>query len=165
MDDFVKVFSDPIVVMPLIVSIALMFLQPEILKLRSLLISLVLHSPKFIRNFVLHFRVKHKKKIKNTRWNQDEFLFRIAKANSYKILFFGSVAFYLAMIALGPLKGINTWPDIIQHFIASPLYAFEILWLLEASFVKELLTARAKLRVTNKKKLGSKAGVLKRQML
>ncbi len=74
---------------------------------------------------------------------QDE----IAKCNTYFIMFCISILFYLYLFMDSPIKelfNINMWLTVL---LASPIYYFEIRWLVASSNKKELLGVMRRKRV------------------
>jgi len=103
------------------------------------------------KNIIGYFKLKRKNKlidIRKKRYNQDAVMFQTIKAHSYFILFWCVIGFYILLIALTPLKFINKENPFLFFLIISPIFAFELLWLIESEKAKVLIKHRG--RVTRK---------------
>ena len=98
--------------------------------------------------FIRNVRARHMHSIKRMRRNDAEIMYQVVRNYAFLILFMGSIAFYLAMIALGPLKSIGILPASVKYFISAPIFIFEFLWLLQNSKTRDLILYRGRLRLT-----------------
>lgn len=71
----------------------------------------------------------------------------IVRTYSLMILFAVSITTYTLLIAIGPLKNIGQLPPAMQYFVYSPVFVFEVLWLIQRESTKNLIKA-SKERVT-----------------
>ncbi len=148
METYIQTLQKPEFVLSVVVAIALVLFQPLFDNLRSRIINLILGSSRHVRRFIRNVRAQHMHSIKRMRRNDAEIMYQVVRNYAFLILFMGSIAFYLAMIALGPLKSIGILPASVQYFISAPIFIFEVLWLLQNSKTRDLVLYRGKLRLT-----------------
>lgn len=148
MESYLQSIQKPEFVLSVVVAIALILFRPLLDNLRSRIINFFFGSSRHARRFIRNMRVRHMRSIKKMRRNDAEIMYQVVRNYALLILFMGAIAFYLAMIALGPLKGIGTLPISVQCFISAPIFIFEVLWLLQNSKTRDLVLYRGKLRLT-----------------
>ncbi|ELA9194434.1 hypothetical protein QUO12_002243 [Vibrio parahaemolyticus] len=84
-------------------------------------------------------RLKHIKKLRRTRSIEPLVNDQIAQANTYFLIFWIMVLFYTYLLIGSPVKevfNINKWMSLL---LASPIYYFEIKWLVASGKKQELL--------------------------
>lgn len=54
--------------------------------------------------------------------------------------------FYIVFVKLGAFGDVFGFPREIQHLIFSPIYIFEILWIKQRSFTRDLIELKGKRR-------------------
>jgi len=135
------------IILPLFSGLLFVFFSKEILWFRKSLFGILRKSPGFIKNLYLWVRIRHTKKTKKLRRIGDEVTYQTIRAHTYFILFIGSIAFYLALISLGPLKGMGELPASMQYVITAPIYFFEAVWLLQTLNARELISSRSRLKL------------------
>lgn len=87
-------------------------------------------------------RLNKLNEIREMRYNQDAVMFQSIKAHSYFMLFWGVIAFYVLLLAMGPLYKLLEESPMAAFICVLPLYVFEIYWLLEAKKAKKLVKHR-----------------------
>lgn len=147
MDSYIQALQKPEFLLSVVAAIGIILFQPLFENLRSRIINLILGSSRHVRIFIRNVHARHMHSIKRMRRNDAEIMYQVVRNYAFLILFMGSIAFYLTMIALGPLKEIGTLPISLQYFISAPMFIFEVLWLLQNSKTRDLVLYRGKLRL------------------
>ncbi|KZX71455.1 hypothetical protein A3724_15425 [Alcanivorax sp. HI0033] len=135
----------PEVVAGVVVTIALVFIEPVIRNVREFLWAVLRTSPSFVRSQLRASKCRHLRRIRRLRWNSDDLLFKVIRVHTYFVLFIFSIGFYIVLMSIGPLKGLSELPLSVQYLITAPIYIFEVVWLLLHYHVRELMASRAKL--------------------
>jgi len=116
----------------------------------TLLVGLILKFiPKFIKLTSRGMRLKELRKVKNIRHNQDAVTFQSIKAHSYFLVFMGTLALFLVLFAIGPLKELALISKAASLLALTPVFIMEIIWLNQDSYAQNLIKRRGKLRVTS----------------
>ena len=152
MEEYLSALTSPQAVVSIVIAISVLLIQPVFISIRRIILRFIMQSPMFIRGFVRWLRLKNMRKLKKIRQNGDEVIFQSVRANTYFILFLGTLAFYIAMIMLGPLKGMNNLTTIEQLILTIPIYILEVIWISQYADVRQLIESRRKLRITSAKR-------------
>ena len=155
MDALLTELASPQAVIGITAAVFLMFLEPVITRIRNGLWRLLKLTPKLASRTFRAFRYRYLLKLKKVRRDPLEITYQIARTNTYFLLFWGAVAFYLALIVLGPLSGIGGLPTSVQLVVSAPIYIFELVWLIQDDHAKELIKSAAKIRVKNRSALSN----------
>jgi hypothetical protein len=102
--------------------------------------------PLFLKGISRRFRKSELKKIKASRRNPYLIQFYIAKERSYFLIFIMTGFFYLVLTMTTSVPMLTTTNAIGFIIVTSPLYCIEIVWLLQSSLVKTLITSANKIR-------------------
>lgn len=116
-------------------------------------------TPIVFKKFRRGVRLRHLRKVRPLRHNQDAVTFESIKTSAYFLLFCGSAAFFLILVSMGPLSAIVSMPQWVFFIFLSPVLVVEIMWLLQKNFTKSLIKHRGRLRVTS-----SSSGRLRRSL-
>ena len=143
-----EVLFEPSVITSLIVSAVIAMLSKRLTHMGEFLISHISLLPKKARTKIRVLKLKYRKRLILTARNQHNVTLAIVRTYTF-LMFFGlAIALYLILITIGPFKGIGSLPASAQAFIASPIYIFEVLWLLQKDKAQILVKIAGK-RVTN----------------
>lgn len=148
MEELLNAFVEPAFIAASLFSIALYFAAPVLERLREILLQRVSSISSFLRSWIRRLKAKKLRKIKTQRQNGDLVSYELMKANAYLVLFFGCLAAFWWLLLGGVFLHINTLPIPVQLFMASPIFVFEVLWMLQQERSQELLKYRGKLGVT-----------------
>jgi len=144
-----EVLYEPTVLVSLLGSLFIALFSKRLAKVGEYLIARVFLLPRRLRD---RFRVRRwrarRNLIEQARGHHSVTL-SIARTNAFLLIFVFSLVAYLLLITLGPLKGIGDLPFAVQAFIASPMYAAEVLWLIQRERMTKLVRI-AESRVTNR---------------
>jgi len=105
--------------------------------------------PERILKFIRVKKWGYRRTLLTTALNPAEVTWHSVRSYARMLLFVGTCFFYLCLISFGPLKGFGQLPIELQAFISSPIYIFEILWLIQREFTKDLIQVVGIRRVTN----------------
>ncbi|WP_141202170.1 hypothetical protein [Oceanimonas doudoroffii] len=107
-------------------------------------------TPQVLKGFSRGLKLRHIRKIKRLRHNQDAVTYHSIKAHAYFLLFFGCTAFFLMLVSMGPLVPLLKLPQWVFFIAFSPVLFIEIMWLNQNSLAQSLIEHRGKLRVTRR---------------
>ena len=97
-----------------------------------------------LKNIIRASKAKELRKVKNLRWNSYLVNFHISKNSAYFTIFlFSCILFYIATLTTSFLA--NNRNAISLIIAISPVLFFEILWLRQDGFTKQLLDSAYKL--------------------
>ena len=133
--DYIAVFTEPAIIIGLSIAIFATYLS----KLGVFFVSNIALMPKKLLTFLRIKKFKYRRKLITNSKNQSKVTLHIIRTYAF-MLVFGALFFaYMFMMLLGPLKGSGSLPSSIQLFICSPMFIFEMLWLLQRSFTQDLI--------------------------
>lgn len=94
-------------------------------------------------NLIRASKLRNLKKVKSLRWDPLQIQYLIGRANANYTLFIGSIILAIVLVAFTPARdALKSVP--LGMLFASPIYLFEILWLISDSTAKEAIKARRK---------------------
>jgi hypothetical protein len=128
-------------------AVAIALIQPLIDRFRSFLVGLLSHGAKPVLRLVRARRKRGLLAIKNTRWNDAAVTLNIVRTYALLLVLAGVIGFYAVMFLVGPLRGVEHLPIPVQLLILSPIYVFEVLWLLQREYMLVVVRYRGKLRL------------------
>ena len=110
--------------------------------------------------YLTSFSFKIKNKINILKWrrkrvlllsirNEHKITQAIIRTYTFFILFSLVFISYMFLLTIGPLKGIGNLPSSIIIFISSPIYFFEVLWLVQREKTRTLIKI-ADEKITNR---------------
>lgn len=142
------VFFEPAVIVSLVCSLFIAMLSKRLTHLGEYLIVRLSPFSGKIRTRIRVLRWQKRKKLILDARSYHKVTWSIIRTYTLLIFFVLAIVLYLLLIAIGPLKGIGSIPWPIQAFIASPIYVFEVLWLLQKEKATVLVRV-AEQRVTS----------------
>lgn len=145
--------NSPQTVVAIILALFIVFIEPIIAKIRGILVAALRRVPILGKGALRAIRLRNKKEIKRLRHNPAEITFQIVRAHTYYLLFWLAVMCYLALLFFGPLRGLANLPKAVQLFVATPIYAFEVLWLMQSERAKILIDNANKIRLRNRPRI------------
>lgn len=143
-----EVLFEPAVLVSIFGSLLIAMLSKRLTRLGEYLITHISLAPKKVHGRLRILKWRNKKKLILTARSPHKVTWAIVRTYAYLIFFVLVIVLYLLLITLGPLKSIGKLPWELQAFIASPIYVFEILWLLQKEKTRQLVNV-AEQRVTN----------------
>lgn len=152
--DRMEVLLEPTVIVSLIASLLIAMLSRRLTRLGEFMISHISLLPMRVRTKIRILKWRHRKNIILTARNQHKVTWSIVRTYTFLIFFVLIVIFYLCLITIGPLNGIGNLPRSVQALISSPIYIFEVLWLLQNSKAQTLVkTAERRVTIPSIKRL------------
>ncbi len=143
-----EVLLESSVLVSILGSLLIAMLSRRLTRLGEYLLTHISLAPRKVRGRLRIAKWRNKKNLLLKARSPHQVTWAILRTYSYLIFFVLIIALYLLLVTLGPLKGIGSLPWQLQAFIASPIYIFEILWLLQKE--KTLTLVRiAEQRVTS----------------
>ncbi|MBV1928501.1 MAG: hypothetical protein KUG81_03210 [Gammaproteobacteria bacterium] len=142
-----EVLFEPAVITSLLVSLFIAMLSKRLTRLGEYFISHISLLPKKVRTKIRVLKWRYRKTLILTARNQHNVTWAIVRTYTFLMFFVVVITLYLMLITIGPLKGIGNLPASVQAFIASPIYIFEVLWLLQ-KYKAQVLVKVAGKRVT-----------------
>ncbi|WP_432460232.1 hypothetical protein [Agarivorans sp. QJM3NY_25] len=141
------------VVIGLLGSAVLAYLVPKVAPYIDMLIRkasnfLVRDVPTSVKGVFRKRRLRRLKGILEIRFNDDAVMFQMMKAQTYFLLFWGAIGFYLILLFLGPLVKLIEANTTLAMISVIPIYIAEYFWLVESRKVKNLVKMRGYKRIT-----------------
>ncbi len=140
---------EPTVLISILFSLLIALFSRRLSKFGEQLISYISSSPNKFHNYVVRQKWKSYRKVINAVRGQHQITLSIVRTYSFLIVFLIVMFTYLYLIIFGALKGFGELPSSVQLFIASPIYVFEVLWLMQKEKMLFLIRVAEK-RVTIK---------------
>ncbi len=140
--DVLKQILDPSVVISLLLAI----FSPYLGRIGRVIIRWFGSTPAILKK---HWKVWRWKKIRKYHIisrNPHEITWNIVRTYFYLTTFIMCMLFYIVFAKLGTFGNIVDFPAKIQHFIFSPVYVFEVLWIKQRGFTRELIELKDKRR-------------------
>jgi hypothetical protein len=103
-----------------------------------------------LRNYFRGRKLNKHKVFRKTLYNESAVTREIIKTYSYFLLFWLSISFYFLLIVLGSLNDIFDKNLVLGIFTVSPVYLFQIMWMLASSKSNKLIKCRGRIRITSK---------------
>lgn len=122
------------------------------------------HVKPVFRRWIRSKQAKSLRKIKAIRWNALEINLLISKATASYLLFVAMIVFYFYLILLTP-TGSVTKSVPLMVLLASPIYCFQIRWLILRDRVDEALKSRRKIECLRDSSAGKASNPGKRSAL
>lgn len=133
--DYITVLTEPAIIIGLGIALFAKYLS----KLGEFFVNHVTLMPARLLMFLIVKKRKYRRRLINKSRNQSEITLQIIRTYAL-MLIFGALFFtYMFMVFFGPLKGIGSLPASVQLFICSPMFVFEVLWLLQRSYTQDLV--------------------------
>ncbi|WP_261840991.1 hypothetical protein [Aliamphritea ceti] len=86
-------------------------------------------------------KFKYIKKVRYLAQNPVEVLHHSVRCYVFGLCFLLCCLFYLSLVISGPLKMMSDLPTSVQLFIEAPIFIFEVLWLKQREFARDLRIA------------------------
>ncbi|MFS1905840.1 hypothetical protein BCU30_006495 [Vibrio lentus] len=140
--DILELILDPQVIMSLLLAL----FSPYLGKLGKLIVKGFAKAPLTIKKFL---RIRKWKRIRAYYLiysNPHEITWNIARTYFYLTVFIMCMLFYVVFVKLGAFGDIDAFPQEVQHLIFSPIYAFEVLWIKQRSFTRNLIELKNRRR-------------------
>ena len=133
------ILLEPTVFASVVISLLIAMLSNRLANFGEFLIAHVSLLPVKVRNRIRVVKWRRKKKIILTIRNHHKVTRAIIRSYTLLIFFFLTSVLYMFLITTGPLKGMGSFPSSIQLLITSPIYLFEVLWLLQRDEAQTLI--------------------------
>jgi hypothetical protein len=102
-------------------------------------------AQRWLRSLSRNQRAKRLRLVKRLRRNSLLISYEISKTSANYVLFVLVSFGYLFTLLLTPIHEIIKTSTLLAVLIGSPVLAFEVIWLLSDSFVKEIIKSREKI--------------------
>lgn len=119
------------VIVPILISLILAIFSHRLGRVGELLISYISSSINSVHDYVVRKKWKLYREAICAARGKHKVTLNIVRTYAFLIIFLLIFFTYLLLILTGPLKGIGELPRSVQLFIASPIYVFEALWLIQ----------------------------------
>lgn len=130
----------------IIIALLLALFSKPISKLGEFIISEFVLIPLRFKKFWRLRKWKIIKKYYLLSSNPYEITWNIVRTYFYLTMFIMSVFFYIALATLGSFGDVADLPVEVLHFIYSPIYIFEVLWLRQHYFTRDLIVLKDRRR-------------------
>lgn len=105
------------------------------------------HGPSRLRGYMRKKKLLNLRKIHALRWNPLEITRLVSRASANYVLFVIFIVVFLALILLTPVhQALKQEPFFVTILLATPIYVFEILWLIPDTQAREAIKSRRKIR-------------------
>lgn len=133
------IIFEPSVIISIVISLLIAMLSKRLANLGEKTIA-----------YLTSFSFKIKNKINTMKWrkrrslllsirNEHKVTWAIIRSYTFFILFSLIFISYMFLLTIGPLKGIGNLPSSVIILISSPIYIFEILWLVQRDKAQTLV--------------------------
>lgn len=97
-----------------------------------------------VRNLIRASKLQNLRKVKSLRWDPLQIQYLIGRASANYTLFVGSIILVIVLVTFTPARSALKSIPLFMLF-TSPIYLFEILWLISDSTAREAIKARRKI--------------------
>ncbi|MCG9577525.1 hypothetical protein L1D14_14915 [Vibrio tubiashii] len=156
--EVIQAILDPTVIISLLLAVFSYYLG----KLGKFIVASFAKTPVRLKEFWRIHKWKRIKKYYLVSSNPYEITWNIVRTYFYLTMFIMCMLFYIVFVKLGAFGDVLAFPREIQHLIFAPIYIFEILWIKQRSFTRDLIELkgkRRKKRITNNLSRPSTRGI------
>ena len=147
--EFLSAFKEPTVIISITFSFLLFLFPNQGRRIGEWLLNHLGDASQRLKGYIRVKAFGNKRVVVQTIRNPHEMQWQITRTYSLMLLFGVSITTYAILVAIGPLKDIGKLPVSIQYFIYSPVLVFEVLWLKQREYTRNLITTSYK-RVTRR---------------
>jgi hypothetical protein len=140
--EVIQLILDPTVIISFLLAVFSFYLG----KLGKFIVASFAKTPVLLKKFWRTHKWKRIKKYYLVSNNPYEITWNIVRTYFYLIMFIMCMLFYIVFVKLGAFGDVFGFPREIQNLIFSPIYIFEILWIKQRSFTRDLIELKDKRR-------------------
>ncbi|EGR0148612.1 hypothetical protein [Vibrio alginolyticus] len=150
--EVLELIFDPTVIISLLLAVFSAYLG----RLGKFIVSSFTRTPMMLKKFWRLLKWKRVKRYYLLSSNPYEITWNIVRTYFYLTVFIMCMLFYVVFVKLGAFGDVGGFPPEVQHLIFSPIYIFEVLWLKQRGYTRDLIelkNRRRKKRITKRSRV------------